>query len=107
MRLLLAELSRPRVTHNDCGFNLSMQHLDSNRRAEDVAYEVPDEDSVHRGRQGVDVGTLASGESLSAIARTAASGPKEDPGCVFESPSIIMPAEVRAWRFEVAVCAAV
>ena len=53
MRLLLAELSRPRVTHNACGFNLSMQHLDSNRRAEDVAYEVPDEDSVHRGRQGV------------------------------------------------------
>jgi hypothetical protein len=28
-----------------------MQHLDSHRRGEDVAYEVPDEDPVHRDRQ--------------------------------------------------------
>src|SRR3974390_1645001 len=44
-----------------CGFNRSMQHLDSHRRAEDVAYEVPDEDPVHRERQSLDVGALATG----------------------------------------------
>jgi hypothetical protein len=38
------------VSALECEFNRSMQHLDSNRRAEDVAYEVPDEDLLHRGR---------------------------------------------------------
>ncbi len=35
---------------NNCGFNRSMQHLSSNYRAEDVAYEVPTEDLLHRYR---------------------------------------------------------
>jgi hypothetical protein len=42
------------------GFNRSMQHLDSDRGAEGVVYEVPDENSVHRDRQGIDVGALAT-----------------------------------------------
>ena len=46
---------------SDRGFNRSMQHLDSHRRGEDVAYEVTDEDPVQRGRQGIDVGTMARG----------------------------------------------
>src|SRR5215472_570767 len=49
------------MTGSGCGFNRSMQHLDSHRRAEEVAYEVPDEDPVHRGRQSLDVGALATG----------------------------------------------
>jgi hypothetical protein len=30
-----------------CGFNRSMQHLDSDRRAEGVVNEVPDEDFLY------------------------------------------------------------
>lgn len=50
----------------DCGFNRWMQHLDSHRRGRDVAYEVPDEDPVHRDRQGLDVGEGAARRRLVA-----------------------------------------
>ena len=43
------------------GLNRSMQHLDSLCREEDVAHEAQDEDSVHRSRQGFDVGSMATG----------------------------------------------
>ena len=33
---------------NDCEFNRWMQHLISNYREEDVEYEVPTEDLLHR-----------------------------------------------------------
>ena len=43
-----------------CGLNRSMQHLTSNMREEDVAYEeVSTEDLLHRSRQSLDVGPLA------------------------------------------------
>ena len=35
------------MTANACGFNRSMQHLDSDRRAEGVVNEVPDEDFLY------------------------------------------------------------
>ena len=45
-----AETTRRRMTQNDCGFNRSMHHLDSHRRAQGVAYEVPNADLLHRDR---------------------------------------------------------
>jgi hypothetical protein len=38
-----------------------MQHLDSDRRAEGVANEIPDKDFLHRDGEVLDVGALARG----------------------------------------------
>jgi len=51
-RNALSEMtSNPRLlsqqTAEECGFNRSMQHLDSDRRAEGVVNEVPDEDFLY------------------------------------------------------------
>jgi len=40
-----------------------MQHLDSDRRAEGLVNEVPDEDFLQRDTEGVDVGALAKSAS--------------------------------------------
>ena len=40
-------------------FNRSMQHLSSNYRAEDVAYEAETEDLLQLGAEELDVGSLA------------------------------------------------
>jgi hypothetical protein len=60
-RPFLAASRRRAIAAIDCGFNRSMQHLDSQCREEDVAHEAPDEDPVHRSRQGFNVGALATG----------------------------------------------
>ncbi len=46
--LAASQLSRLGTSALGCDFNRSMQHLISHYREEDVEYEVPDEDLLHR-----------------------------------------------------------
>jgi hypothetical protein len=45
----MASRARDEVSAFDGGFNRLMQHLDSQGRAEGVAYEAADEDLLQRG----------------------------------------------------------
>ena len=51
------------VSASGCDLNRSMQHLNSNYRAEDVADETETEDILQRRAEKLDVGSLASGQS--------------------------------------------